>query len=108
MGKALNENGQVYRDKIAWKVFSGLIKELKPSKIFVITDENTHKHCLDYLFKKGKFKIPPEIIIIPEGEIHKNISTSVKVWETLSVKGADRNSLIINLGGGVVTDLGGF
>ncbi|HPE84008.1 MAG TPA: 3-dehydroquinate synthase [Aequorivita sp.] len=108
MGKALNENGQVYRDKIAWKVFSGLIKELKPSKIFVITDENTHTHCLDYLFKKGKFKIPPEIIIIPEGEIHKNISTSVKVWETLSVKGADRNSLIINLGGGVVTDLGGF
>ncbi|MCB0465237.1 MAG: 3-dehydroquinate synthase, partial [Aequorivita sp.] len=38
----------------------------------------------------------------------KNISTCLKVWETLSEKGADRNSLIINLGGGVVTDLGGF
>jgi 3-dehydroquinate synthase len=108
MGKALNEKGQVYRNKNAWKVFSGIIKELKPSKIFIITDENTHTHCLGYLFEKEKFKITPEIIIIPEGEIHKNISTCVKVWETLSEKGADRNSLIINLGGGVVTDLGGF
>jgi len=108
MRKELNEKGQVYRNDIAWEVFSNSIKKIKPSKVFILTDENTHKHCLSYLLKKKNFEIAPEIITIPEGEIHKNISTSLKVWETLSDKGADRNSLIINLGGGVVTDLGGF
>ncbi len=108
MGKVLNEKGQVFHNDIAWEIFSGSIKNLKPSGIFLITDENTHKHCLSYFLKKKDFEITPEIIIIPEGEINKNISTSLKVWETLSEKGAGRNSLIINLGGGVVTDLGGF
>ncbi|MDC7999814.1 3-dehydroquinate synthase [Aequorivita todarodis] len=108
MGKALNEKGQVFRNGTAWEVFSDLLMESKPSGVFVITDENTHKHCLHYLLKRIDVEIVPEIITILEGEIHKNISTSLKVWEALSEKGADRNSLIINLGGGVVTDLGGF
>lgn len=108
MGKALNERGQVYRNKIAWEIFSDSLKELKPSGVFVLTDKNTQKHCLPYFLKRIAFKIAPETITIPAGEIHKNISTSLKVWGILSEKGADRNSLIINLGGGVVTDLGGF
>ena len=45
---------------------------------------------------------------MPSGEVNKTIHTCVDVWNTLSEKGADRNSLLINLGGGVVTDLGGF
>lgn len=108
MGKGTNEKGLVYRNENGWQVFSDLIKEIKPSSVFVITDENTHKNCLSYFLKRVDFEITSEIIIIPAGEIHKNINTSLKVWETLSEKGADRNSLIINLGGGVVTDLGGF
>ncbi|NNE78531.1 MAG: 3-dehydroquinate synthase, partial [Pricia sp.] len=50
----------------------------------------------------------PEIIEIESGEIKKNIATCIHVWETLSALGADRKSLLINLGGGVLTDLGGF
>ena len=53
---------------------------------------------------KGKF----EIIEIEDGEINKNFETCSGVWNALSELGADRKSLLINLGGGVVTDLGGF
>jgi 3-dehydroquinate synthase len=49
-----------------------------------------------------------EIIEIEEGEINKNIATCTQVWEVLSELDADRKSAMINLGGGVVTDLGGF
>lgn len=45
---------------------------------------------------------------MPAGEEHKHITTCVSLWENLSELGADRKSLLINLGGGVVTDLGGF
>ncbi len=49
-----------------------------------------------------------KIIEIEAGEEHKNIKTCLRVWQTLSENGADRKSILINLGGGVVTDLGGF
>jgi 3-dehydroquinate synthase len=49
-----------------------------------------------------------EIIEMAAGELHKNISTCTRLWESLSELEADRKSLLINLGGGVVTDLGGF
>ena len=78
------------------------------SSVFVLCDHNTHKHCLPVL----KALIPEiskaEVLIMREGELNKNIETCTDLWTDLSVKGADRNSLLINLGGGVVTDLGGF
>ncbi|EDP95815.1 putative 3-dehydroquinate synthase [Kordia algicida OT-1] len=52
--------------------------------------------------------IPVEVIEIPAGEINKNIETCTGVWNVLSELDADRKSLMINVGGGVVTDLGGF
>lgn len=78
------------------------------SKIFIIADENTAKHCLpDFLSKLGT-ELALEIIEMEAGEINKNIETCIQVWHALTDLGADRRSLIINLGGGVVTDLGGF
>jgi 3-dehydroquinate synthase len=108
MEKEGKEKGLVYKNEMAWEIFSKIILKSKPSKIFILVDENTENHCLPYLLKKAGFETIPETIIIPEGEAHKNIATCLNVWETLSDKGADRNSMIINLGGGVVTDLGGF
>ncbi len=102
------DKGLVYRNENAWKVLSDLIKNLKPSKVFIITDENTLVYCLPYFLAQNILKNTPEIITIPTGEINKNINTCQKVWESLSEKNADRDSLIVNLGGGVVTDLGGF
>lgn len=77
------------------------------SKVFVLIDENTKMHCWPVLAQKlGHFA--DELVEIPSGEEHKTMATCVEVWKTLSQRGADRKSLLINLGGGVLTDLGGF
>ncbi len=76
-------------------------------KIFVLVDENTLKFC--YLkIKKLDCLVDSNLIIIKCGERNKNIFTAIKIWDELTTKGADRNSLLINLGGGVITDIGGF
>ncbi|HEY1023645.1 MAG TPA: 3-dehydroquinate synthase [Sphingobacteriaceae bacterium] len=77
------------------------------SKIFILVDTNTEKHCLPLLqpFLDG---ISYDIIEVDPGEENKNIDFCIGVWKMLLDFGADRNSLMINLGGGVVTDMGGF
>jgi 3-dehydroquinate synthase len=108
MENILMEKGLVYNDAMAWQLFSKHIDQQVNAKVFVITDENTQKHCLPYFQKKYLTKNEFETITISVGEKFKNIETCLNVWNTLSAKGADRNSIIINLGGGVITDLGGF
>lgn len=78
------------------------------SKLFIIVDENTHEQCLADFLGELRTSLPLDIIEIPAGESHKTIDTCVQVWEALAEIDADRKALIINLGGGVVTDLGGF
>jgi 3-dehydroquinate synthase len=78
------------------------------SKIFILVDENTHQYCLPILLEKLSTSTAIEIIEIESGEINKTIETCVGVWNTLSELDADRKSLMINIGGGVITDLGGF
>ena len=84
------------------------IKKKNPSQIFILVDENTHQHCLPTLLGNLDTDIHFEIIEIESGEDAKNISTVVQLWEILSDFEADRKSLLLNLGGGVITDLGGF
>jgi 3-dehydroquinate synthase len=78
------------------------------SIIFVLADSNTATHCLPGFLAQVATEIPIEIIEVEPGEENKSIETCVNVWYALSELGADRKSLIINLGGGMVTDLGGF
>jgi 3-dehydroquinate synthase len=78
------------------------------SKIFVLVDTNTHQHCLSKFLSELNTDKTLEIIEIEAGEEHKTVDTCVGVWNALSDLEADRKSLMINLGGGVVTDLGGF
>lgn len=108
MKKILKQRGSVYGDKMAWESLAEEIETVQPSKVFVLTDTNTNSYCLAYFLQKRSKTIEPEILTISEGELHKTITTCVTLWETLSVKNADRKTLLINLGGGVVTDLGGF
>lgn len=84
------------------------IKAFIPSKIFIFVDENTHQYCLPILLGNLETEIPFEIIEIESGEENKTISTAIHLWEILSEFEADRKSLIINLGGGVISDIGGF
>jgi 3-dehydroquinate synthase len=78
------------------------------SKIFILVDVHTHELCLTNFMTSLHTEIPFEIIEIETGEQHKTIETCVGVWNALSELTADRKSLMINLGGGVITDLGGF
>lgn len=84
------------------------IADNTPSKIFILVDENTHEHCLPTLLGNLEIEVPFEIIEIEAGEENKTIGTAVQLWEILSEMEADRKSLMINLGGGVITDMGGF
>lgn len=108
MENTLKEKGLVYNNNLGWEVLLKYLDEHKNSKVFFITDENTKQYCLPYFLKKINFENEAETLTFPAGEKFKNISTCLDVWNFLSEKGADRNSIIINLGGGVVTDLGGF
>jgi 3-dehydroquinate synthase len=84
------------------------ISESDFSKIFLLTDSNTRTCCLPEFLKEMPQAHDWEVLEIPAGESFKNLHTCLEVWERLSALGADRKSLLVNLGGGVVTDLGGF
>ena len=95
------------------KVFANLsnfINQKKSpwSKIFILVDENTSRFCLPALIKGIEMLKTAETIEIKSGEANKNIETCSQIWEKLSDSSADRNSLLINLGGGVIADIGGF
>ncbi len=100
--------GSIYCNNQAWEAFNEKLISIIPSKVFVIVDANTKQFCLSILNSKLNDEFNIEILEIKVGEIYTNIDTSVLLWNQLSDKGADRNSIILNLGGGVITDLGGF
>ncbi|MDR3252764.1 MAG: 3-dehydroquinate synthase [Tannerella sp.] len=76
-------------------------------KVFVLTDANTRDKCLP-LVAPALEAFGAEYITIDAGDMKKNIEQVALIWEALSSRGASRNSLLVNLGGGMVTDLGGF
>lgn len=78
------------------------------SKIFILVDSNTHEHCLPLFLGELETVNEIEVIEVPPGEENKAIEIVAQVWESLTELGADRKSLLINLGGGVITDMGGF
>jgi 3-dehydroquinate synthase len=96
-----------FQDK-GYQELSHLIELKKYSKLFVLVDENTLEHCYPKFIQNSKATNPVEIIKITSGEINKNLETCIKVWNAITELGGDRKSLLITLGGGVITDLGGF
>jgi 3-dehydroquinate synthase len=76
-------------------------------KIFVVTDNHTHEKCLP-LISGTLLSRKPVIINLESGDKHKNLEQVSHIWDVLSNNGASRNSALINLGGGMVTDLAGF
>jgi len=87
---------------------AGFIEKGRYSRFFVLTDENTGKHCLPLLRERLGNPENFDLIEIPAGEESKDIDFCIGVWKMLIDFGADRQSLLINLGGGVISDLGGF
>ena len=88
--------------------FIDLLAQFSNSKIAILVDENTHDHCLEYLITGFEALATAEVIMLPAGEENKVLEVCFQVWETLTEAGFGRHDLLLNLGGGVVTDLGGF
>ena len=83
------------------------ISECEHDKIFVLVDETTEKTCWT-LIKRFLSLRNAELIVIGTTDTHKNLETVTQVWKAMSDGGGTRHSCLINLGGGMVTDLGGF
>jgi 3-dehydroquinate synthase len=75
------------------------------SQVFVLVDEQTERYCLPQL---AKYLLAHQVIKIRSGEQYKTLETSEYIWHQLLLKNADRKSVVINLGGGMVSDIGGF
>ncbi|OIQ23913.1 3-dehydroquinate synthase [Lacinutrix sp. MedPE-SW] len=84
------------------------LKEANYSKVYILADTNTNIDCVPFFLAKINADIAYDILEIEPGEEQKNLDICLGLWEALSEYGADRKSVIINIGGGVVTDLGGF
>lgn len=108
MNSIVSDAYAVHFNEVAYQSLNIHLSKTNYSIIFILVDENTHDDCLPQFMAQISGDYRFEIIEIASGEINKTIETCVGVWEALSELGADRKSLIINLGGGVLTDLGGF
>lgn len=84
------------------------LSEQSYSKVAILGDTHTLEHCLPYLNLYSTHTPTYDIIEIDPGEDNKNIDICIGVWSMMQEFGLDRKSLLINLGGGVITDMGGF
>ncbi|MBR1792226.1 MAG: 3-dehydroquinate synthase [Bacteroidales bacterium] len=82
--------------------------DYKDVKFFILVDEHTYQHCLPQVVAQVEALQEAEFIEVPVGEECKNSEVAVQVWSSLLESGADRQSVIVNLGGGCVSDFGGF
>ena len=89
------------------KALSNAIAECPHDKLFVLVDETTHQLCLPVIAGFDCMQ-EAQCIVIGATDTHKTLDTLSHVWAELQHTGATRHSLLINLGGGMVTDLGGF
>jgi 3-dehydroquinate synthase len=107
--QTISANGySVYFNDSIYTYLSKTLDSNVYSKVFIIVDTTTSDCCLPLFLSNIATEIEFEIIEFETGESFKNIETCFEIWSALTELGADRKSIIINLGGGVVTDLGGF
>lgn len=102
-----------YRSKTIYGGLRALARELgkeewQQARYTILLDENTFQHCLPLLITQVEALQEAEFIEVPVGEEGKTLEVATQVWQTLLEGGADRNAVIVNLGGGAVCDLGGF
>lgn len=91
----------IFTNEVA-DALSRLVADMKPASVFMLADDNTAP------IARELNSFGARLITIPAGDDHKNLQSLAAVWEALSTSGATRRSLLINVGGGMVTDLGGF
>lgn len=108
MESIITSSYSVHFNQNAYEALNKHLESSSYSSYYIIVDENTYDFCLPPFMAAITGDFHFEVLEIESGEINKNINTCNNLWQALSELDADRKSLIINLGGGVVTDLGGF
>lgn len=98
----MNSAELIFTENIS-ETFSDLCKRYQIEEPIVFCDSNTAQYCLPRLSHPNV-----RSIVMPAGEMHKNLNQCVELIQALEAAGADRQTVLINLGGGVVSDLGGF
>jgi 3-dehydroquinate synthase len=106
--KLSNQVPSLFWGENGYMLLSELIEKKSYSMIFVLVDSNTNEHCLWPFMSQFNTALQIEIIELDPGESEKNIETCHELWHVLMEHGGDRKSAILNLGGGVITDMGGF
>jgi len=89
------------------EVLTAAVAECEKDRLFILSDETTKALCLPVIERYDCLK-GAQVITIGATDTHKTLDSLAHVWEALGEGGATRHSLLINLGGGMVTDLGGF
>lgn len=97
----------IFTNEVA-QAIDTLAEKINPPKVFVLTDTNTSCLVLPRLRQVSRTIAEATAITIKAGDMNKNLESLSHIWEQLCDNGATRKSLLINLGGGVVTDIGGF
>ena len=99
---------QIIKGNQSLNEFSSFLEKKNYRKYFVLIDENSHQHCLPLLLNNVPQLAKTELLEVESGEGSKILEIANQLWLSLSELHANRNDLFINLGGGVITDLGGF
>lgn len=98
----------IYIGNDSYIILNAILEQGNFSSMYILVDEHTKKKCLPAIKRNLTNLRKTKIITIRSGEKNKNLNTCTKIWNELSKDNADRKSLLINLGGGVITDIGGF
>ena len=106
MQRSASDTIPIFYNRNGFVQLNAFLDKTSFSTLFVLIDQHTQIFCLPTLKEELKFSF--YMIPIRAGEKQKNLKTSQYIWEALSELGADRDSILINLGGGVITDMGGF
>mgnify|MGYP000067515960 CR=1 FL=1 len=105
-----SDNYSIYIGDEVLQDFNRILEDCQGqySKVFIFCDENSSRYCLPYLIDQVPMLIGAELIEIESGEQNKTLSICHDVWKTISESNADRNAFVVNLGGGVICDMGGM
>jgi 3-dehydroquinate synthase len=101
-------SGNIYIGKDALRSLNAFLKKSDYSQYYIICDENTLLHCLPSLINHCPALSDAEIFELDPGEQSKTLQTCEQLWQTLIDFKADKKILVVNLGGGMISDLGGF
>ncbi|MEO5905477.1 MAG: 3-dehydroquinate synthase family protein [Saprospiraceae bacterium] len=83
-----------------------LVHDHTASSVFILADSHTAIHCVPQVV--DVIGMNSRVIVIPHGEQNKNLDSCQTIWSEMIKAGADRESLLLNIGGGMICDLGGF